>query len=46
MFGENVQVKLTEKIFEHCKSIEEYDRCNRCRIITVLLMILLKRKIQ
>tara|TARA_R110000744_G_C19009146_1_gene522774 strand:- start:181 stop:327 length:147 start_codon:yes stop_codon:yes gene_type:complete len=48
MFWEENTVKknLTDKIFEHCKSVEEYDDCNRCRVITVLLMILLKGKIR
>ena len=37
-----IQKKLTDKIFEHCRTIEDYDTCNRCRIITLLLLMTTK----
>jgi len=31
---------LTDRIFTHCKNIYEYDKCFRCRFITLWLMVL------
>jgi len=35
---------LTDKIFEHCKDIYEYDGCTRCQFITLILLIVQARK--
>lgn len=35
---------LTNKIFEHCKDIYEYDGCTRCQFITLILLIVQSSK--
>ena len=35
---------LTEKIFEHCTTVYEYDECARCQFLTLILLILQAHK--
>ena len=31
-------IALTEAIFDHCQDVYSYDRCMRCRLITLMVM--------
>jgi hypothetical protein len=35
---------LTEKIFDHCKTVYEYDGCSRCQFLTLILLIVQAHK--
>jgi len=31
-------IALTEAIFDHCQDVYSYDKCMRCRLITLMVM--------
>lgn len=31
-------IALTETIFDHCQDVYSYDKCMRCRLVTLIIM--------